>query len=73
MLLLFLLNKRSLLIGFTCYNLSNGHFYRLLNVINDDHREGFAIEADFSLLARPVIRVLEKLLESRDAPISIVK
>ena len=45
--------------------LSDGRCYRLLNVIDDYRSEGLAIEADFSLPAQRVIRVMEQLLEWR--------
>ena len=48
--------------------LSDGRCYRLLNVIDDYRREGLAIEADFSLPAPRVIRVMTQLLEWRKKP-----
>lgn len=48
--------------------LHNGRSYRLLNVIDDYNREGLAIEADFSLPAERVIRVLEQIIEERGVP-----
>ncbi|MBQ0772893.1 MAG: IS3 family transposase, partial [Sphingomonadales bacterium] len=48
--------------------LSDGHSYRLLNVIDDYRREGIAIEAGFSLPSIRVIRVLNQLLEWREKP-----
>ena len=52
-------------------SLSDGRTYRLLNVIDDFKREGLAIEADFSLPADRVIRVLDQLLEWRSTPVAI--
>jgi len=48
--------------------LQDGRGYRLLNVIDDFNREGLAIEADFSLPAERVIRVLEQIIEERGVP-----
>lgn len=51
--------------------LADGRNYRLLNVIDDHQREALCIEADFSLPAPRVIRVLDQLLEWRDKPMAI--
>ena len=48
--------------------LSNGHNYRLFNVIDDFNREGLDITADFSLPALRVIRSLDQLIEWRGKP-----
>jgi putative transposase len=40
----------------------------LFNVIDDFNREGLGIEADFSLPAERVIRVLDQLIEWRGKP-----
>jgi len=49
-------------------SLWDGKRYRLLNVIDDFNREVLAIEADTSLPALRVIRVLNKLLFERGTP-----
>ncbi len=48
--------------------LEEGRAIRLLNVIDDDNREGLAIEADFSLTGERVIRTMERVIEWRGAP-----
>ncbi len=48
--------------------LENGRHYRLLNVLDDFNREGLAVEADFSLPAKRVIRTLEQIIEWRGKP-----
>ena len=48
--------------------LADGRKFRLFNVIDDYHREGLAIEADFSLPSSRVIRALNQLLEWRSKP-----
>lgn len=49
-------------------SLWNGRSYRLLNIIDDFNRQVLWIESDTSLPARRVIRVLERLKESRGLP-----
>ena len=54
--------------------LADGRKFRLLNVIDDYHREGLTIEAGFSLFSLPAIRVirtLNQLLEYREKPLVI--
>ena len=51
--------------------MSDGQSYRLLNVIDDYKREGLAMEVGLSLPASRVIRTLDRLLEYRNAPLSI--
>jgi putative transposase len=51
--------------------LQNGRNFRLLNVIDDFNREGLAMEIDFSLPARRVIRALEQIIEWRGKPLYI--
>lgn len=51
--------------------LSNGRRFRTFNVIDDYSREVLAIEIDLSLPSRRVIRVLERLVEYRGAPMKI--
>ncbi len=46
----------------------NGRRFRMLNVIDDYNREVLAIETDTSLPALRVIRVLERLKETRGLP-----
>ena len=43
--------------------LSDGHAFRLLNVIDDYNREGLAMEVDFSLPAERVVRTLNQIIE----------
>ncbi len=52
-------------------SLVDGRRFRLLNIMNDFNRESLAVEADSSLPAARVIRVLERLVEFREAPESI--
>jgi len=51
--------------------LSDGHKFRFLNVMDDYRREGLAIEAGFSLPTIRVIRTLNQLLEWREKPLVI--
>lgn len=53
---------------FMCDSLVDGRRFRLLNIIDDFNRESIAIEVDTSLPALRVIRVLERLIESRQIP-----
>lgn len=55
-------------IDFMSDSLWDGRRYRLLNVIDDYNREMLAMEADLSLPALRVIRVLEYLKEFRGLP-----
>jgi len=48
--------------------LEDGCSYRLLNIIEDFNREGLVIEADFSLPAVRVVRVLNQIIEWRGKP-----
>lgn len=48
--------------------LTDGRSFRLFNVLDDFNREGLAIEADLSLPAIRVIRVLEQIIEWRGKP-----
>ena len=48
--------------------LVGGRTYRLFNVIDDYNREGLVIDADFSLPAERVIRLLTQLIEWRGKP-----
>jgi putative transposase len=49
-------------------SLWDGRTFRMLNVIDDFNREVLAIETDISLPALRVIRVLERLEETRGLP-----
>ena len=49
-------------------SLVNGRRFRLLNIMDDYNRESLAIEVDTSLPALRVIRVLQRLLETRGKP-----
>jgi putative transposase len=55
-------------IDFMSDSLWDGRKFRVLNIIDDFNREMLAMEADFSLPAQRVIRVLEFLLEFRGLP-----
>ena len=55
-------------IDFMHDTLWDGRSYRLLNVIDDYNREVLAIEADTSLPVLRLLRVLERLKESRGLP-----
>lgn len=55
-------------IDFMSDSLWDGRKFRTLNIIDDYNRRVLAIEADTSLPALRVIRVLEKLRESRGLP-----
>lgn len=52
-------------------SLVDGRRFRLLNIMDDYNRESLAVEADTSLPAARVIRVLKRLVEFRGAPESI--
>jgi putative transposase len=58
-------------IDFMNDSLEDGRRFRLFNVIDDFNRESLAIEADTSLPALRVIRVLEKLIAHRGKPANI--
>jgi putative transposase len=53
---------------FLCDSLVDGRRFRILNIIDDYNRESLAIEIDTSLPAQRVIRVLERLIETRNIP-----
>jgi putative transposase len=48
--------------------LGDGRSYRLLNIMDDCHREGLAIEVDFSRPSQRVIRPLDQRIEWRGTP-----
>jgi len=48
--------------------LSTGRSFRLLNVLDEFHRESLAIEVDLSLPAERVVRVLDRLIVERGRP-----
>ena len=56
---------------FMCDSLVDGRRFRLLNIIDDYNRESLAVEVDTSLPALRVIRVLQRLVESRSKPATI--
>jgi putative transposase len=58
-------------LDFMSDSLSNGRTFRTLNVIDDFNREALWIEADTSLPAECVVRVLEQLLDWRGKPTRI--
>ena len=51
--------------------LADGRSFRLFNVLDDFNREGLGIEADFSLPAQRVTRVLDQIIEWRGKPRAI--
>jgi putative transposase len=51
--------------------LSDGRSCRLFNVIDDFNREGLIIDADISLPAERVIRLLEQIIEWKGKPKAI--
>lgn len=55
-------------VDFMSDSLWDGRTFRLLNVIDDYNREVLAVDADTSLPALRVIRILEQLKESRGLP-----
>ena len=55
-------------IDFMYNQLEDGRSYRLFNIIDDDKREGLAIEVGFSLPTQRVLRALEQLLKYRNVP-----
>lgn len=52
-------------------SLADGRSYRVLNVLDDYAREALAIEIDFSLTARRVVRVLDRLCDEHGQPEAI--
>jgi len=56
---------------FVSDSLTNGRKIRTFNILDIVTRESLSIEVDFSLPARRVIRVLDRLLETRGIPKSI--
>jgi len=57
---------------FVSDGLSNGRRFRTLNIVDDFSRECPAIEVDTSLTGMRVVRVLERLAETRGLPKAIV-
>lgn len=55
-------------LDFMSDTLADGRVFRTLNIIDDYNREALWIEADTSLPAERVVRVLEQLLDWRAAP-----
>lgn len=53
---------------FMCDSLVDGRRFRLLNIIDDYNRESLAIEVDTSLPSLRVIRVLQRIIETRSKP-----
>jgi putative transposase len=51
--------------------LYDGRRFRVLNIIDDCHREALAIEIDTSLPALRVVRVLQRLVNERGAPVAL--
>jgi len=55
-------------LDFMSDSLTDGRWYRTLNVIDDFNREGLAIEVDHSLPSERVTRVLDQVAEQRGYP-----
>ncbi len=55
-------------INFLSNSLVDGKRFRVLNTIDDSNRESLAVEVDTSLPALRVIRVLQRLVDSRGTP-----
>lgn len=55
-------------LDFMSDTLSDGRTFRTLNVIDDFNREALWIEIDTSLPGERVVRVLEQLIDEREAP-----
>lgn len=55
-------------LDFMSDSLTDGRWYRTLNVIDDFNREGLAIEVDHSLPSARVTRVLDQVAEERGYP-----
>jgi len=53
---------------FVCDSLADGRRFRILNIIDDYNRESLATEIDTSLPSQRVIRVLERLVQTRETP-----
>jgi len=51
--------------------LSDGRSVRLLNVIDDFNREALAIEIDLNIPAQRVVRVLDRIVETRGYPLKM--
>jgi putative transposase len=58
-------------LDFISDSLVDGRKFRVLNVMDDFNRESLALEADTSLPALRVIRVLEKICETRGKPMHL--
>lgn len=56
---------------FMADQLADGRAFRTLNVLDDENREGLAIEVDFSLPAERVVRTLDQIIAWRDKPLAI--
>ncbi len=56
---------------FVTDSLTNGRHFRSLTIVDDHSRESVAIEADFSLTGERVVRVLERLSQTRGLPHTI--
>lgn len=57
---------------FKADRLGDGRQFLLLNVLDDFNREGLGIELDFSLHAERVIRSLDRVIEWRGKPCTIM-
>jgi len=53
-------------------SLASGRQFRILNIVDDYTREAVAIEVDSSLPGQRVVRVLERVAQTRPLPLTIV-
>lgn len=58
-------------LDFVSDSLSNGFSFRVLNIIDDCSREALAAEADTSISAKRVIRILDRILQDRAKPLKL--
>ena len=63
-----MLPNQSWSIDFMQDRLMNGRKFRTFNVIDDFNREVLAIEIDFSLPSKRIIRILQQIIEKRGKP-----
>ncbi len=56
---------------FMADQLADGRSFRTLNVLDDFNREGLAIEVDFSLPSKRVVRTLNQIIACRGKPLAI--
>ena len=51
--------------------LQDGRWFRTLNVLDDYNRQALGIEIDYSLPARGVVQLLQRLVEGYEKPIKL--